>query len=161
MTSTSTPAPGAHSLPTTRRNLLAASPMAALFATVPTLAFAQAPDAAIEAAWQRRQSAYATYNAQPIDQPGIEPGEVETPEEKRLWAIIDESEEVIRLTVAGTPRGVSNQLWCCLYHSVRGVADDAAITRGDLAVLSANEADFNWNVRLALAAQRSLIAMGA
>lgn len=159
MTSTSTPAPSAHSL--SRRNLLAASPVAALLATVPALAFAQSPDAALEAAWQRRQEAYAAYNAQPIDHLPLAPGEIETPEEKRLWGIINESEEVIRSTVARTPRGVSIQLWCCLYHSVSGATDDAAITRGDLAVLSADETALDWNVRLALSAQRSLIAMEA
>ena len=153
-----TPAPAAH---TTRRNLLIADPAVAALVAVPGIAVAQGGDAKIEAAWERRQLAYAAYNAQPVDQPGLQPGEVETPEEKRLWAIIDEAEEVIRSNVATTPRGVAIQLWCCLYHSVAGREDDQAITRGDLDRLTALEGKLDWNTRLALAALRSLQAMGA
>ena len=158
MTSDNTPARIAH---TTRRNLLIAAPAVAALVAVPAFAVARGADAEMEAAWQRRQTAYAAYNAQPVDQPGLEPGQVETPEEKRLWAIIDEAETVIRSTVAKTPRGVSIQLWCSLYHSVSGREDDEAITRGDIDRLESLEDALDWNAKLALAALRSLKAMGA
>lgn len=119
------------------------------------------PDAAILGAWERRQNAYTAYHARPIDQPGLEPGEFNTPEEKRLWAIIEEAEEVIRSATATAVRGASIQLWTCLNHSVTGREDDAAITRGDLARLERIDTDLSWNARLALAALRSLQAMEA
>ena len=56
---------------------------------------------------------------------------------------------------------MSIQLWTCLYHSVTGREDDEAITRGDLERLEQIETRLDWNAKLALAALRSLRAMGA
>lgn len=82
-------------------------------------------------------------------------------EEKALWSTIDEAEEVIRSETARTTKGVEIQLWVALYHSVSGREDDEAITRGDLDRLIRLEPAFDWNVRLAFAALRSLRAMEA
>lgn len=151
-------APMAHP---TRRSLLIAAPAVAALAAIPAAALANDPDAAIKAAWQRRQVAYAEYNSLPPDQPGLEEGECETPDEKRCWVIIDEAEEVIRSTKAKTVAGVTIQLWCALYHSVGLGIEDAAITRGDFDWLAANDERLDWSARLALAAMRSLRSMGA
>lgn len=114
-------------------------------------------DDAIRAAWSRRQNAYAAYNAIPASSdPAVSDY---TPEEARLWAIIDAAEEVIRSSIATTPRGVSIQLWCALYHSVTGREDDEAVTRGDLAALERLDPSLDWTARLALAALRSLQTM--
>lgn len=128
-------------------------------ATLPAAAFGTNTDAVLEHAWARRQEAYAAYNALPDEE--WERGAGYAPEQDRLWVIIDEAEEVIRSTVAKTPRGAAIQLWVALYHSVTGREDDEAITRGDLVRLSKIEDGFDWSARMALAALRSLEAMGA
>ena len=146
-------------LTTTRRSLLASAPAVAALAAIPAAVLAHDADATIKAAWQRRQAAYAAYKAEPTDQP-VEPGEIETPEEKRLWAIIDEAEETIRSARAVTLEGVTIQLWVSLYHSVTHTDQDDAITRGDFAAVEALDRELDWNVRLALAAMRSLRSIG-
>lgn len=147
---------------TSRRALMKAAPFVAAAAIIPGAAAIAAPpadaDAAILAAWERRQAAYVRYQVIPFADDESDPYSVE---EKALWAIIDEAEEVIRSTVARTPKGVEIQLWVALYHSVSGREDDEAITRGDLGRLVELEPTFDWNARLAFAALRSLHAMGA
>ena len=147
---------------TTRRRLLAAAPIAAISVALPTSALATVsadnPDAALEQAWDRRRAAMRVYNALPY-------GEDETgrmsAEEARMWGIVDESEEFIRATPARTPRGAEIQLWASLAHSITSRGDDDAINRADLAHFVAKDRDLDWNVRLTLAALRSLHAMGA
>lgn len=114
------------------------------------------PDAAIIKAWARRQEAYACYNALPGDEEGEHAAA-----HKEQWAIIDECEEVIRAAIAQTPRGVAIQLWTAVAHEVTDRKDDEAATRGDLADLTTRDSEYDWTVRLALAALRSLEAMGA
>lgn len=111
-------------------------------------------DAVIEAAWKRRQEAYIAYNAMPDDETAI--AGTYTPAERKLWDTIDAAEAVIHEAVATTPRGVMLQLWCAMYHSVTGREDDAALTRGDFAAIDRLDNDLDWNVRLILAALRSL-----
>ena len=115
------------------------------------------PDAAIEAAWQRRVEAYAIYNALPADTGPVVGGYA--PGEREQWHIIDDAEEVIRSSVATTPRGAMIQLWCAMFHSVTGREQDDALTRGDFAAIDRLDGNLDWNARLVLAALRSLQSM--
>ncbi|WP_066807090.1 hypothetical protein [Sphingomonas asaccharolytica] len=110
------------------------------------------PDYAIEAAWERRQTAYAAFKV--VD---------DLAEEQRLWAVVDTAEEIIRSTNARTPKGVLIQLWCALYHSTAALSQeqDDAVTRGDLDAVDAEDRMLDWNARLMIAAMRSLKAMEA
>jgi hypothetical protein len=117
------------------------------------------PDADIEAAFQRRQQAYAAYNALPIDNQPVVDGY--GPGERELMAVIDAAEDVIRRAVATTPRGVMLQLWCAMYHSITKSQDDDALTRADFAAIDRIDSDLDWNARLMLAGLRSLQAMEA
>lgn len=145
----------------TRRALLKMGTAVASFAGIPALAQGATftdPDAALSKAWDRRQRAYAVYNAIPpndtLDGPSM------TPEEIRLWEIIDTAEEVIQSTTARTPHGASIQLWCALHYSILRREDDDAVTRGDLAAIDRHDSELDWNARLVLAALRSLQTMG-
>lgn len=144
---------------TTRRNFIAGIAIVPALASPVAPAIANEGDAVIEAAFARRQAAYATYNALPPDSGpainGYGPGE------RELWDIIDEAEEIIRSHVATTPRGAMLQLWCAMYHSVSGREDDEAITRGDFGAIARLDGALDWNVRLMLAALRSLQSMEA
>jgi hypothetical protein len=116
-------------------------------------------DSAIEAAFERRQRAYAEYQSLPLDNQPIIDGY--GPGERELWAIIDTAELEIRQAIATTPRGVMLQLWCAMYHSISKGAEDEALTRADFAALDREDVQLDWNVRLMLAALRSLQAMEA
>lgn len=118
---------------------------------------APATDDAILATWQRRVDAYRRHNLLPFS----ETDEPYTPEEAAEWGIIDRAEETIRSTVASTPAGVAAQLWTALGHMVTPKAQDDATMRQDLAVFDAIDGEMDWNVRLVLAALRSLKAMEA
>ena len=121
-------------------------------ASLPTKAVSPtaSPDYAIEAAWERRQTAYAAY--QDAD---------DLNEEQRFWSVVDEAEEVIRSSIALTGRGVLIQLWCSLYHSTACLSakQDAVVTRGDFDALDAEDGALDWSARMMLAAMRSLKAM--
>jgi hypothetical protein len=116
-------------------------------------------DAAIEAAFERRQRAYAEYTALPLDNEPVIDGY--GPGERELWDVIDRAELEIRQTIATTPRGVMLQLWCAMYHSVSTGSEDEALTRADFSALDREDVQLDWNVRLMLAALRSLQAMEA
>lgn len=151
MTSTSTPAPTAH---TARRNLLIAAPALAALVAVPAMATDH--DAEIIAAWRTRKAAYSRYNFLPMAD-GV--GDM-TPEERTEWAIIDRSEAVIRTTIAKTPRGVAVQLWIAFQHALTSRSDDAAAQSANLAYF-ADDSERDWTERMTLAALRSLAAQGA
>lgn len=142
-----------------RRALLGGAGLALVAGTLPVMAAQPQAvgDAQIEAAWQRRVQAYAAYNALPADAGpvvnGFRPGESE------LWKVIDEAEEVIRSSIATTPRGAMLQLWCAMYHNITGREDDEALTRADFAALDRADGKLDWNARLTLSALRSLQAM--
>lgn len=144
--------------PVTRRTFIAGAGLATVLAAAPLAIAAQSPDAALEAAWQRRAAAYERYNALPDFS---EPGEAYTPQEAACWAAIAEAEEIIRATVARTPGGVAIQLWTLLAHCTSSREDDAAVTRRDLAHFDRAGKGLDSNERLALSALRSLEAMGA
>lgn len=148
-----------HELHGSRRDAMRALAILPTIIATPTAAFAKEGDAVIEASFARRQAAYATYNALPPDSGAVVNGY--GPGERELWDIIDEAEEVIRSHVATTPRGAMIQLWCAMYHSVSGREDDEAITRGDFGALARLDGTLDWNVRLMLAALRSLQSMEA
>jgi hypothetical protein len=117
-------------------------------------------DAAIIAAWERRQKAYTAYNALPLDnEPVIDD---HGPGERKLWAEIDAAEEQIRSATAVTTRGAMIQLSCAVYHSLTQQSDVEALDRGDLEAIEAGgHGPADWSGRLALAALRSLMAMEA
>lgn len=148
---------------TTRRALLKAGPLAAAAVAAPASCIAYAatnPDADLIAAWDRRRAAYDTYNSLP-EALSSEDG-MSSPEEDGLWTIIDDADEIIRSTVAKTPRGVEIQIWSALYFVLHGLSeDDAAIHRGDLEYFASKERELNLSDRLALASIRSLRAMEA
>lgn len=116
-------------------------------------------DEAILAAWERRRAAYGRYNALPFSD-SSEPGDM-TPEERAEWDQIDAADEVIREHVATTPEGAAVQLWIALQHSITQRDDEAACLRRDLGWFEAKGEGLDWNVRLVIAALRSLKAMEA
>jgi hypothetical protein len=63
--------------------------------------------------------------------------------------------------VAKTPRGAEIQLWATMLAFMSSPAEEAAIYRGDLDWLLANADKRDWSEQMALAALRSLVAMGA
>jgi hypothetical protein len=152
MTSTSISAPRAHTI--SRRSLLKAAPAAAVILAAPAVAMSD-PDAAILAAWERREAAYTRYNALPIHEG---PGDY-SPEEQAEWAIIDAAEDVIRNTVATTPQGAAIQLWTQLSHNVSQRDDEVATLRRDLSYFEAQGDMLDWTERLTVAALRSLASM--
>lgn len=118
------------------------------------------PDAAILAAWDRRQLAYDAYKALPLDNQPIVDGY--GPGERALWDEIDAAEAEIRKAIACTVRGAMIQLQCAVFHSLRFRKDVEAFDRGDLAaVQSSDYGPEEWSGQLALAALRSLVAMDA
>jgi hypothetical protein len=137
---------------TSRRGFIAGT-AASVALTVPTLTLATpAPDAALEAAWNRRLEARQEYERIGVNG--------DTPEEMRLWAIIDAAEDEMRATVAKTPRGTMLQLWVALAHSMTSAAEDVACNSCDLAYfVGENEASQEWDARLMIAAIRSLASM--
>ncbi|MDZ7895434.1 MAG: hypothetical protein U5M50_11045 [Sphingobium sp.] len=120
----------------------------------PALA-APAGDKAIIAAWGQRAVALDTYSSLPFSETGFG----YTPDEKACWDIIDAAEEMIRGTVAATPQGIVIQLLCAMTHSTAERKADDAATHGDLDALHAMDSDLDWDMRLILAAIRSLKAM--
>jgi hypothetical protein len=114
------------------------------------------PDADILSAWERRRAAHARYSALP---PCDAPGCAMSPQEAAEWEIIETAEEAIRSAVARTPRGVAIQLWTSLAHNSGSNEADAAIEREDLGFFDDLSDRADWNVRLAVAALRSLKAM--
>lgn len=114
-------------------------------------------DAAIIEAWEKRQVTLAEMRRLPPEDTE-EPIEIES-ERDRLLSIMDEAEEAIRSQVATTPRGVSVQLLAALGSSLGGIEEEAAVTRGDIAWLTASEQCMSWNERLIVAALCSLQAM--
>lgn len=116
-------------------------------------------DATIEAAFERRQQAHAAFNALPTDNQPVIDGY--GPGERVLLDIIEFAEEEIRQTVATTPRGVMLQLWCAMYSSITKSDAETALTRADFEVVEQIDGKLEWNVRLVLAALRSLQAMEA
>ena len=118
------------------------------------------PDAAILAAWDRRQKAYTTYKTLPDDNQPLIDGY--GPGERELWAVIDVAEEEIRAATASTTRGAMIQLQCAVFHSVTLRKDVEAFERGDIAAVEASDqGPPDWSGRLVIAALRSLMAMEA
>lgn len=135
-----------------RRNFIAFAPAVAVVAAAPAVAMAAAgPDHVIEAAWKARQTAFFAYGKLVTNG--------DTPEEKALWNKIDAAEEVIRSSVAKTPRGVSIQLWTALYHDIITREEEEAINAGNFEALEAQDSNLDWSARLVLAALRSLRQM--
>jgi hypothetical protein len=114
-------------------------------------------DAEILAAWGRRSVACAIYSGLPFTEC---PSEVYTPEEQEQVNIMDAAEAAIHEATATTPQGAAIQLWTALAHIEQDRTAEAAINIMDLDWFLIDETRFDWNVRLILAALRSLRAMG-
>lgn len=140
-------------LASSRRAVMRALVLSPMIVT-PALA-APAGDEAIIAAWRQRAVALDTYSSLPFNDTGLD----HTPDEKACWDLIDEAEEIIRGTVAATPQGIMVQLLCAMTHSTAERKADDAATHGDLDALHAMDSDLDWDMRLILAAIRSLKAM--
>lgn len=124
--------------------------------TISTIAPAK-DDAAILAAWGRRSVACAIYATLPFsDCPKVE----YTPEEQAQIDIMDAAEILICEATATTPQGAAIQLWTALAHIEQDTHAEAAINIMDLDWFLRDETQFDWNVRLILAALRSLRAIG-
>jgi hypothetical protein len=118
------------------------------------------PDWAMIAAWERRQEAFASYNALPDDNQPLIDGY--GPGERELWAVIDAAEEEIRSATAATTRGAMIQLQCAVFHNLTHRKDVEAFERGDIAAVEASDqGPPDWSGRLVIAALRSLMAMEA
>jgi hypothetical protein len=114
-------------------------------------------DAAILAAWGRRSVACAIYATLPFsDCPKVE----YTPEEQTQIDIMDAAEILICDATATSPQGAAIQLWTALAHIEQDRDAEAAINIMDLDWFLTDETRFDWNVRLILAALRSLRAIG-
>lgn len=113
-------------------------------------------DAAILEAWDRRKAAYAIYETLP---PHEGQGAYSAAEAAQ-WAIIDAAELVIQTTTATTVGGAEVQLWCAVYHSLTGRPESDACLRADLDWFDANAEELDWNVKMMLAAIRSLREQG-
>lgn len=134
--------------------------VAAIQADVRRLNAVAAPNAGdpvIEAAWQRRQEAFAVYNALPDDDGPSTGGYA--PGEREQWDIIDAAEETIQTTTANTIRGAMIQLQVGLYHATTSKADESAITRGDFQALRRDDSNLDWPGQMMLAALISLASM--
>ena len=118
-----------------------------------------ATQSVIQAAWKRRQTAYATYTALPADNGPVIDGHGLG--EKALMDEINAAEEIIRTSVARTPGDVKLQLWCGLYHAFSLAKDHETLTRGDFSTLLIENEDLEWLPLLMLSALRSLEAMEA
>lgn len=116
------------------------------------------PDGPLLDAWDRRNAAWARYEALP-DTDLLHTNSAEA----ECIAIADAAEEIIRIETAATPRGVAIQLWLSLSHtsdaSQRSVSE--LVNREDLASLLSQEDEFDYSTRMHLAALRSLASMGA
>lgn len=124
----------------------------------PTSTIAPAKDdAAILAAWGRRSVACAIYGTLPFsDCPKV----AYTPEEQTQIDIMDAAEILICEATATSPQGAAVQLWTALAHIEQDTHAEVAINIMDLDWFMADEARFDWPVRLILSALRSLRAMG-
>lgn len=110
---------------------------------------APSPDGAILQAWEWRSSATASLKALPLDG-----------DEKGYEKIIDDTDVAIRKHVASTPQGVAVQLWAALDHMMHVGEDNDRVMAGDLEALT-DDATLDWDVRLIIAALRSLKSMEA
>ena len=124
--------------------------------TTTSAAVSKSPDADIITAWGRRSVASAIYAALPYSDC---PEGAYTPDEQAQLDIIDEAEAVINAATALTTQGVAVQVWVGLAHMLTDKEADAAIDMMDLDWFLADEARFDWQVRLCLAALRSLREM--
>jgi len=116
-----------------------------------------AKDAAILEAWGRRSVANAIYIRLPFSD---SPNAAYTPEELAQIEIMDAAEMAICKATATEPRGVAVQLWTALAHIETDREAEAAINIMDLDWFLLDDERFDWNVRLILAALKSLRAMG-
>jgi len=116
------------------------------------------PDAAILAAWERRNVAVADLVAFPETTPctGLYP-----PGEQEILSRLDEAESEIAANNATTTRGVLIQLWAGLYHSLTDYEQQQMLERGELDALLHPDAKLDYGHRLEVAALRSLKAMEA
>ena len=118
------------------------------------------PDAAIFNAWNRRQAASRDYNALPFADYEDCHGAY-TPEEQAVLDIIDAAEEEIRSSIAATPQGIALQLWVALHALVTQRDDNRAANEADLEYFEHKGEEADWNVRMIVAAIRSLQNMEA
>lgn len=114
-------------------------------------------DAEILAAWSRRSVACEIYSDLPLS--GCL-NNVYTPEERAQIDIMDAAELLIQKTDASTAAGVAIQLWTALAYIEQDRDAEVAINAMNLDWFLSDEPRFDWNVRLILAALRSLRAMG-
>ncbi|GAA5049740.1 hypothetical protein GCM10023208_08170 [Erythrobacter westpacificensis] len=138
---------------TDRRNFITGSAVAAASLTIPGKAIAADADAGILEAWERWVAARTAINVLPVSY-----DEWDTREENRLWQLVDKAEEDIRRAKAATKDGAAIQLWIALAHSLETLRQDELIATRNLAAFEQDDPDFDWNVRLLLAALRSLEA---
>lgn len=116
------------------------------------------PDAAISAAWDRRNAAVADLVAFP--QPARCEG-LHAPGEEEIYSRLDEAETEIAACNASTPRGAMIQLWSGLYHSLTDYDQQKMLERGDLDGLLHPDTKLDYDKRLMVAALRSLVALSA
>lgn len=133
------------------------APTGAINTSAPTIPGIDSPPDTIAAAWARRRAAYAEYRALPIH---ASAGKLFTPDEARLWKVIDDAEAIIQANTATTLAEVAAQLWVALSHTVTEREYNLACDAGDLAAFPDSNM-LDWNVRLLLSALRSLEALSA
>lgn len=108
-------------------------------------------DAALLTSYENWRQALAIYNV-PRDRD-------DNAAEQAAIDLICAEEERIRAATATTPKGVEIQLWAFMENSTNALQDNDAIQRGDIQHFVDKEGDFDWEVRMVIAAIASLQAM--
>lgn len=116
-------------------------------------------DAAILAAFKRFQEAHAAYDATPDVPP--ESNETYTPEQNRLWNLIDRADDEVGKLQAHTPQGVACKLWLAIIHISDDPEAERAAIRADLSWFEQQGDALDWNQRLIVTALRSLTGIAA
>lgn len=116
-------------------------------------------DGTILAAFKRFQDAHAAYDATPDVPP--ESDETYTPEQNRLWNLIDRADDEVGKLLAHTPQGVACKLWLAIIHISDDPEAERAAIRADLSWFEQRGEALDWNQRLIVTALRSLTDMTA
>lgn len=129
----------------------AAAAAKARAASLKELSVTTGADAALLASYENWRQALAIYNV-PRERD-------DNAAEQAAIDLICAEEERIRAATATTPKGVEAQLWVFMENSTTDQIDAGAIQRGDIQHFAKNTENFDWEVRLVIAAIASLQAM--
>ncbi|MBB3862225.1 hypothetical protein GGQ88_003523 [Novosphingobium hassiacum] len=117
-----------------------------------------APDSSIKEAWGRRLTALRIYNTlTPLERGGMD--DERSPAAQACWDEIDAADEIIRAATATTIEGARIQLHAAMLGMIDFEKGEVALITGDMEGLAERDEDFEYPMRLAFSALRSLSAM--